>query len=212
MRADGTRAGVPADAVVHVVDDDPAIRDALAFLFASRGLSTAPWESGEAFLDRVEAGGACACVVLDMRMDGLSGLQVFDRLREAGAAPPVIFLTGHADVPVAVEALKKGAFDFVEKPFNDNQLVDVVLAALAAADAARSAGAEGGRIARLVESLSPREREVLDLLVAGRLNKQIADDLGVSMRTIEVHRARIFEKMGVRNAVELANLMARGRI
>lgn len=197
------------DALVHVVDDDPAIRDSLSFLLGSRGLRTREWASGEAFL----AGGpsGLACVVLDMRMDGISGLEVLERMHALGRSEPVVFLTGHADVPIAVEALKKGAFDFVEKPFNDNALVDTVLAALARAEADRSAHEGRDLVESRLSGLTSREREVLDLLLDGRLNKQIADDLKVSMRTVEVHRARIFEKMGVRNAVELATLLTAGR-
>ncbi|WP_181701496.1 response regulator transcription factor [Chthonobacter albigriseus] len=197
------------NALVHVVDDDPAIRDSLSFLLGSRGLRTREWASGEAFL----AGGpsGLACVVLDMRMDGISGLEVLERMHALGRSEPVVFLTGHADVPIAVEALKKGAFDFVEKPFNDNALVDTVLAALARAEADRSAHEGRDLVESRLSGLTSREREVLDLLLDGRLNKQIADDLKVSMRTVEVHRARIFEKMGVRNAVELATLLTAGR-
>ncbi len=192
--------------IVHVVDDDEAIRDSLGFLFCSRGLTTREWPSGEAFL----AGAAaedCCCVVMDMRMGGLSGLETFARMKAAGGDVPVIFLTGHGDVPVAVEALKKGAFDFVEKPFNDNALVDVVLAALEEAASKRSLSAGRGAVEVRLRTLTPREVEVLRLLLDGRLNKQIADDLGVSMRTVEVHRARVFTKMGVRNAVELTRLL-----
>lgn len=188
--------------LVHIVDDDPAIRDALGFLLRSRGVRSTAWDDGAAFL----AGGPLpdvACVILDVRMDGLSGLEVFDILRQRGIELPVIFLTGHADVPLAVEALKKGAFDFVEKPFNDNQLVDTVIAALERAAAARRHNRDRDLLTARMASLTPREREVLQCLVEGRLNKQIADQLGVSMRTVEVHRSRVFEKMGVRNAVEL---------
>lgn len=198
----------PAGGLVHVVDDDPAIRDSLAWLFASRRLAARAWESGEDFLAAAPWTLGVACAVLDVRLGGMSGLDLFDRMTAAGAAIPVVFLTGHADVPLAVEALKKGAFDFIEKPFDGNALVDRVAAALEKAGAARGDLDRRARLARLVDGLSPREREVLDHLLAGALNKQIADALGVSMRTVEVHRARIFEKMGVRNAVELATLLA----
>ncbi|WP_210215585.1 response regulator transcription factor [Mongoliimonas terrestris] len=203
---EGEGGPLQADAVVHVVDDDPAIRDSLAFLFRSRGIATVGWESGEAFLagDGPEA---AACVVLDVRMDGLGGLATFDRLRAAGSSAPVVFLTGHADVPIAVEALKKGAFDFVEKPFNDNVLVDTVIKAVAEALAARAADRSRSAVEGRIASLTQREREVMDLMLDGRLNKQIADALGVTMRTVEVHRARVLEKMGARNAVDLANVM-----
>jgi len=197
----------PPGAVVHVVDDDPAIRDSLAFLFASRAIATRSWAGGEEFLAAGPVAG-CACVVLDIRLGGISGLETFERLRAAGSALPVLFLTGHADVPIAVEALKKGAFDFIEKPFDDNALVDRALEALRSAAAASSAVHRRASIGQLLAGLTQREREVLDHLVRGALNKQIADTLGVSMRTVEVHRSRVFEKMGVRNAVELATLLA----
>jgi two-component system response regulator DctR len=196
-------------ATVHVVDDDGAIRDALAWLLGSRGLAASTWPSAEAFLaghDPCQPG----CLVLDIRMDGMSGVELFDALKAAGSTLPVIFLTGHGDVPLAVAALKKGAFDFVEKPFNDNQLVDLVLEALRRDEARRSAhAAEAGLAARL-EQLTAREREVMAGVLKGLPNKAIADELGLAMRTVEVHRARLFEKMGVRSAVELAQLVSPG--
>lgn len=201
------RARAPEGALVHVVDDDPAIRDSLSWLFQSRGIACREWSSGEEFL-RAGVPESCACLVLDMRMDGLSGIDVFDRMRDAGTRLPVVFLTGHAEVPLAVEALKKGAFDFVEKPFNDNVLVDSVIAALEHAAALYSAVRDRGHVEQRLARLTSRERSVLNLMLDGRLNKQIADDLGISMRTVEVHRARVFDKMGVRNAVELATTLA----
>ncbi|HET9551679.1 MAG TPA: response regulator [Anaeromyxobacteraceae bacterium] len=196
-------------AVVHVVDDDGAIRDALAWLLGSRGLAASTWPSAEAFLaghDPARPG----CLVLDVRMGGMSGVELFDALAARGSTLPVIFLTGHGDVPLAVAALKKGAFDFVEKPFNDNQLVDLVLEALRRDEARRSEhAAEAGLAARL-EQLTDREREVMAGVLKGLPNKAIADGLGLAMRTVEVHRARLFEKMGVRSAVELAQLLSQG--
>lgn len=194
------------DPVVHLVDDDAAIRDSLAFLFRSRGLKTRLWEDGAGLLSQ-DLSGACACIVLDVRMPDMDGMEVFDQLRARGVSAPVIFLTGHADVPIAVAALKKGAYDFLEKPFHDNTLVDLVEAALEESRRVFTQSREREALEDRLTSLSTREREVLDHLLAGRLNKQIADDLGVSIRTVEVHRSRVFEKMGVRNAVELANLV-----
>ncbi|MEO5336143.1 MAG: response regulator [Magnetospirillum sp. WYHS-4] len=190
---------------VHIVDDDEAIRDSLTWLLSSRGLEAEAHPSAEAFLARQEP--AAGCLVLDIRMEGMSGLDLFDRIRDRGCRLPVIFLTGHGDVPIAVQALKKGAFDFVEKPFNDNDLVDKVIEALAqdARRRARQAGADS--LAARLASLSERERQVMDLILEGRMNKVIADRLGISMRTVEVHRAHVFEKMGVKTAVELARLM-----
>lgn len=194
--------------IVHVVDDDPALSEALCFLFRSRGVEPKPYLSGEAFLAAAPGEG---CVLLDVRMDGLSGLEVFDRLRAAGSSLPVIFLSGHGDVPMAVEALKKGARDFVVKPFNDNDLVDRVLAAIEEEARRSDARARRETVAARLATLSERERQVMDLMLAGRMNKVIADDLGIAMRTVEVHRARALEKMGARSAVELANLIAAAR-
>jgi two-component system response regulator DctR len=192
---------------VHVVDDDDAIRDALTWLLRSRGLSARTWPSAEAYLAEWSET-LRGCLVLDVRMDGMSGVEAFDRLLARGSRLPVIFLTGHGDVPLAVAALKKGAFDFVEKPFNDNELVDRIVAAMEQ-DAAqqRRLESEAGVTARLAE-LTPRERQVMERVLAGEYNKTIADALGIAVRTVEVHRARIFEKMGVRSAVELAQLVA----
>lgn len=192
---------------LHIIDDDEAIRDALSWLFQSRNVPARCWPSAEAFLDAYTPQTA-GCLLLDVRMEGMGGLELFDRLQNLGCRMPVIFLTGHADVPMAVAALKKGARDFVEKPFNDNELVDRVIEALAfdAGQREREAG-QAGITARLA-TLTHRERQVMELVVAGRLNKVIADELGISMRTVEVHRAHVFEKMRVKTAVELARLLA----
>lgn len=195
--------------MVHIVDDEDAIRDALAFLLASRGLSARGWPSGEAFL-AAQPLADCACVILDVRMGALSGPEVFERLRAAGNQVPVIFLTGHADVPVAVRTLKAGAFDFVEKPFSDNALVDRIEQALAKSEQAIRARLQRGGVRQRLAELTERERDVMRLVVDGRPNKLIADELGISVRTVEVHRARVFEKMEVRSAVELANLLREG--
>ena len=195
---------------VHVVDDDAAIRDALCWLLRSRGVTARAWESGEAFLAGLSEE-MRGCIVLDVRMDGMSGIEVFDRLLARGCRMPVLFLTGHGDVPLAVSSLKKGAFDFVEKPFNDNQLVDRVIEAMRAEEARHlELEAEAGIAARLVR-LTPREREVMERVLAGDYNKSIADALAIAVRTVEVHRASIFEKMGVRSAVDLARLLGRAR-
>ncbi len=195
--------------IAHLVDDDEAIRDALAWLLRSRGVECRAWDSAESFLAdyRPEMAG---CLILDIRMRAMTGVELFDRLRELGCQMPVIFLTGHADVPQAVQVLKNGAFDFLEKPFDDNQLADRVIEALAR-DAECRASNEAGNVreARLC-SLTSREREVMDRILAGKLNKVIADELNISMRTVEVHRAHIFEKMGVKSAVELARRFSAG--
>lgn len=198
------------DVAVHVVDDDEAIRDALSWLLRSRGVHARTWASGEAFLAAWTAE-THGCVVLDVRMDGMSGIEVQDELIARGSRMPVLFLTGHGDVPLAVAALKKGAFDFVEKPFNDNVLVDRILEAMRLDDVLRREDAEQASLDSRLARLSPREREVLDRIVAGDYNKSIADALGIAVRTVEVHRSHVFEKMGVRSAVELTRLLARSR-
>jgi two-component system response regulator DctR len=198
--------------IVYLVDDEAVVRDALAWLLRSRRIVSEAFDSAEAF-ERMRA--ACdaawphdpSCLLLDVRMPGLSGLGLFDRLVEAGlvGALPVIFLTGHGDVPTAVTAVQRGAFDFFEKPFSDNRLVDRIDQALAASAAAIAARDERSRAHRALAELTEREREVMQLIVAGRPNKLIADALDISVRTVEVHRARIFDKMHVKSAVELAN-------
>jgi len=192
--------------MLHIVDDEEVIRDALAWLAQSRGLAARGYAGGQAFLDSMgEADAEGDCVLLDVRMPDMNGVAVFDQLIGRGLLPrlPVIFLTGHGDVPMAVDSLKRGAFDFFEKPFNDNQLMDRVDQALAASRAAAASDQVRARLA----TLSAREREVLDLILAGKMNKVVADELGISMRTVEVHRAHIFDKMQVKTAVELAGLL-----
>jgi two-component system response regulator DctR len=193
---------------VHVVDDDDAIRDALAWLLRSRGVPARTWASAEAFLAEwsEEMRG---CIVLDVRMEGMSGVELFDQLLAQGSRLPVLFLTGHGDVPLAVAALKKGAFDFVEKPFNDNDLVDRIVAAVRHDEALRQKAESEASVAARLAGLTARERQVMERVLAGDYNKTIADALGIAVRTVEVHRARIFEKMGVRSAVELAQLLAK---
>ncbi|HRE19494.1 MAG TPA: response regulator [Rhabdaerophilum sp.] len=193
---------------VHIVDDEEAIRDSLVWLFASRGIRAACYASGEAFLE-AHAAGLRGVVILDIRLGGISGIEVLDRLVMAGAEQPVIMLSGHGDVPLAVSALKRGAMDFLEKPFNDNQLVDRIVELLAVEETRQAARETRLALKDRLATLSDREREVMELMIRGRLNKQIAGDLGIAMRTVEVHRARILEKMGVRNGIELAALMAR---
>lgn len=192
--------------VVHVVEDEQAVREALVWLLASRGLMTKEYSSGEQFLAALPPVLTPGCVLLDVRMGGISGLEVFDRLRQLGYTEclPVVFLTGHGDVPMAVEAVKGGAFDFFEKPFNNNRLVDRVIEGLDQSQRLLQVRAESAGRQRLLEQITPREREVMDLILAGKLNKVIADELGISMRTVELHRSNIFAKLGVRSAVELA--------
>lgn len=192
---------------VHIVDDDESIRDSLSWLLGSRGLKTCCYPSGEAFLDAWTPA-MRGVILLDVRMEGMSGLEVLDVLVERGAHQPVAMLSGHGDVPLAVNALKKGASDFMEKPFNDNQLVDRLQELLALEEALVARNIGHSALAARRALLSEREREVMTLMVAGKLNKQIAGELNIAIRTVEVHRARVLEKMGVRNAVELAALIS----
>lgn len=195
--------------MLHIVDDEEVIRDSLIWLAQSRGIAATAYENGEAFLaafaGTLHFDPAGECVLLDIRMPTISGVALFEALdaRNLTRRLPVIFLTGHGDVPMAVDTLKRGAFDFFEKPFNDNKLMDRVQEALAASQQAGAAAAIQERLA----VLSAREREVLELILAGKMNKVIADNLGISMRTVEVHRAHIFDKMNVKTAVELARLL-----
>ena len=200
--------------MVYIVDDDASVRDALAWLLRSRRLQSETFDSAEAFealLARPGGGlgSQPACLMLDVRMPGISGLALFDRLLGMGLTDrlPVIFLTGHGDVPTAVDAVKRGAFDFCEKPFSDNALVDRIEQALAASTAVLAASGQRQRLHALLDELTERERDVMRLVAGGRPNKLIADELGISVRTVEVHRARVFEKMEVKSAVELANLL-----
>ncbi|MDQ5879948.1 MAG: two-component system, LuxR family, response regulator DctR [Pseudomonadota bacterium] len=195
---------------VHLVDDDEAIRDALGWLLESRGLSCKTYPSGESFL-AAWTPELTGCLLLDIRMHGMSGLELFDRLLERGNLQPVIFLTGHGDVPMAVSALKKGAFDFVEKPFDDNELVNRVLEAQQLDRNQRASAASSDTLNSRLEKLTSREKQVMELILAGKFNKVIADELNISMRTVEVHRANLFEKMGVRTAVELSQMMSSRR-
>ena len=194
---------------VHIVDDDEAIRDALAWMLKSRALNSRSYDSAENFLASwsPELGG---CVVMDMRMSGMTGFDCFEALLDQGSTLPVIFLTGHGDVPLAVATLKKGAFDFFEKPFDDNALVNRIREALAADASRRAADATVDSVRTRLASLTARERQIMELVLAGKFNKVIADELKISMRTVEVHRANLFDKMQVKTAVELANLLKSG--
>ena len=202
-------------AKIYIVDDDRGVRDALAWLLRTRRLPSEVFTSAEAFDACVSSGFAVSvpsCVLLDVRMAGLNGLAMFEKLIGYGLLPtlPVIFLTGHADVPTAVAAVKQGAFDFCEKPFSDNVLVDRIEQALALSAAALAQVGQSSSFQSRLASLTDREKAVLQLVVNGLPNKLVADQLDISVRTVEVHRARVFDKMGVKSAVELANLMRDG--
>jgi two-component system response regulator DctR len=200
------------NATVYIVDDDAEVRDALAWLLRSRRLLSEGFASAEAFEAMLRSRPPQvdpACALLDVRMPGMSGLALFDRLVEmdAIAALPVIFLTGHADVPTAVATVKRGAFDFCEKPFSDNVLVDRIEHALQASSAYLETLRSQQGVRERVAELTDREQAVMRLVIDGLPNKLIADELTISVRTVEVHRARVFDKMQVKSAVELANLL-----
>ncbi len=202
------------NATVFIVDDDASVREALAWLLRSRHLLGEGYAGGEEFdamLDRGWTPTEPCCLLLDVRMPGLSGLALFDKLVERGLVEvmPVIFLSGHADVPTAVTMVKRGAFDFCEKPFSDNALVDRVEQALARSQEVLDTRRERTRLQGRLTELTERERDVMRLVVEGLPNKLIADQLDISVRTVEVHRARVFDKMEVKSAVELANLLRR---
>ena len=201
-----------SNATVYIVDDDAGVREALAWLLRSRRLPSESFDSAEAFeamLQTRPPQRQPCCLLLDVRMPGMSGLALFDNMVARGdtAGIPVIFLTGHADVPTAVATVKRGAFDFCEKPFSDNQLVDRVQAALELSARHLPDCRERHRLQDRLAELTERERDVMRLVVEGLPNKLIADQLAISVRTVEVHRARVFDKMQVKSAVELANLL-----
>ena len=197
---------------IHIVDDDADVRDGLAWLFDSRGWQARTWAGGNELLAAARAlqgQWGLAVVLLDVRMEPLSGPLTFARLKTLGCPWPVLFLTGHGDVGTAVQAVKEGAWDFLEKPFQDNLLVDRVEQAMQAALRTSEAERETARLRHALASLSPREREVLGELIRGHYNKNIAEHLGISERTVEFHRANIFAKMGVESAIELAHQLGR---
>lgn len=196
---------------VHIVDDDEDFREGLAWLLDSRGLPVRCWSGGDSLLQALRAEGcwSCCVVLLDIRMEPLSGLATFEQLRAMGWPWPVLFLTGHGDVAMAVAAVKQGAWDFLEKPFQNNLLVDRVEAARRAAIELEAEQRERLEFRQALASLSAREHEVLAELLAGHYNKNIADHLGITPRTVEFHRANIFEKLRAQSAVELAHRMGR---
>lgn len=194
--------------IIYLVDDDEALRDSLVWLLESQGFKVEAFASAEAFL-RVWRPEFNGCLLLDVRMPGMSGLELHERLRAHYCTLPVIFITGHGDVPMAVAALKKGAVDFIEKPFNDAELLRIVNQCLANEQESRARRRQDAEVSRRLDQLTQREREVLDLIIVGKLNKQIADVLGISIKTVEVHRARVMEKMAAQSLAELVqNVMA----
>lgn len=191
--------------VVHVVDDDPAIRDSLLFLLETTDIAARTYDSAPALLaraDRLEPG----CILTDVRMPEMNGLEMARRLADLGVRHPVIVMTGHADVPLAIEAMRAGVRDFIEKPFDDEALLSSIRSALAEGAEALAQESQGAELRARLESLSTREHQVLDGLVAGRANKVIAHDLGLSPRTVEVYRANVMTKMQARSLSELVRM------
>lgn len=195
----------PAEGTVCIVDDDPDMRKALARLCRSAGLQAAPFASAREFLDAGVPEGP-ACLVLDVRMPGLSGLDLQAEMAARSILTPIVFISGHGDIPMSVRAIKAGAVDFLTKPFRDKNLIAIIRAALDKDVLLKSAQRERETIRRNLQSLTPRERQVFDLVIKGLLNKQIAGELGACEATIKVHRRRVMEKMRVESVAELVQL------
>jgi two-component system, LuxR family, response regulator FixJ len=200
-----------ADEIVHVVDDDAALRDSLAFLLGSAGLLVRTYESAQAFLQEL-ASVQAGCVVTDVRMPGIDGLELLRLLQEMGKGLPVIVMTGHGDVPLAVRAMRLGAADFVEKPFEDEVMIDAIRSALSSFQPLQASGAVSDELAMRLASLSRRERQVLSGLVDGQTNKEIARQFDLSPRTVEVYRAKLMTKMQANNISELVRFAMRAGI
>ena len=192
--------------IVFVVDDDEAVRNSLRLLLKSVGLAASALPTAQEFLDTYRPNQP-GCLVLDVRMPGMSGMELQQQLNIRGAVIPVIFISGHGDIPMAVEAMQQGAFDFLQKPFRDQDLIDRIRYALVKDQTNRAELKELARIQERLASLTPREREVLTLVASGKPNKVMAGDLGVSQRTVEIHRARVMEKMGASSLAQLVRMV-----
>ncbi len=192
--------------IVHLIDDDEDVRKAVGFLLGSAGLAVKTYESAAAFLDKHQDTSS-GCIVSDVRMPGINGIELLRRLREKGATIPVIVMTGHADIPLAVEAMKSGAADFIEKPFADDVILAAISAALNHGGKSEKSGSATGAVRDRLALLSDRERQVLDGLLVGHPNKTIAYDLGLSPRTVEVHRAHVMTKMAASSLSELVRMV-----
>jgi len=190
---------------VHIVDDDAAVRKSLQLLFKTVGIEAIAHASGDDFLEQFDDAGE-GCILLDIRMPGISGLELQKVLQERGSTIPIIFITGHGDVPMAVESMRLGAFDFLQKPFRDQDLMDRVSQALAQNEEAREASEQHHDISQRYATLTPREKEVMACVVKGQANKVIAMDRDVSQRTVEIHRARVMDKMQARSLADLVRM------
>ena len=193
----------PSNAIIFVVDDDTSLRNAVKRLIRTLVFTVETFDSAQAFLTHEPHDGP-ACLVLDIRMPGTSGIQLQERLAKAGVQMPIIFITGHGNIPMSVKAMKAGAVDFIEKPFEDQQLIDAIHVAIARSNQLRKQQAELNKLQQRVDSLTPREHEVFRLVASGMLNKQIAFDLGLSEKTVKIHRSRVMQKM---KAASLADLV-----
>ena len=196
---------IPKRGTVYVVDDDEAVRDSVQWLLEGQDFRVRCFESAEVFLARYDPR-EVACLIVDIRMDGMSGLELQDRLLERKSPLPIAFITGHGDVPLAVDTMKKGAMDFIQKPFKEDQLVPLVERMLEQARALFTEHQQAASRDALLAKLTGREAQVLERIVAGRLNKQIADDLGISIKTVEAHRANIMEKLGANTVADLLKI------
>ena len=193
---------IPKKGTVYVVDDDEAVRDSLQWLLEGKDYRVRCFDSAETFLSRYDPR-EVACLIVDIRMGGMTGLELQDRLVERKSPLPIVFITGHGDVPMAVDTMKKGAMDFIQKPFDETALVTLVERMLAQATTAFAESLQAASRDALMAKLTTREAQVLERIVAGRLNKQIADDLGVSIKTVEAHRANIMEKLNANTVADL---------
>jgi FixJ family two-component response regulator len=200
-----------AKEIVFVVDDDASVLKGLRRLLAAAGLEVAGFESPQQFLERFDPG-APGCLVLDLAMPGLNGMELQQELAARGSTLPIVFLTGHGDVPTSVQAMKRGAADFLTKPVDEKDLLAAIRNAFEKSRALRMAQAETAEIERRLATLTPREREVLEHIVAGKRNKQVAGELGTVEKTVKVHRARVMEKMQARSLAELVRLAERAGI
>jgi FixJ family two-component response regulator len=197
--------------IIFIVDDDASVRKSLSRLLGSHGLTVETFDSAEQFLQREPYGGT-GCIILDVRMPGLSGIALHDELARTDYHVPVIFITGHGDIPMGVEAMKKGASDFLPKPFEESQLLNAVNGALEKSVRDRANRTEAERARMRIDRLTPREKEVLPYIIAGMLNKQIAFKLDIAEKTIKVHRGHIMEKLGVDSVAELVRLADKANI